>query len=117
MFDEHERFDHELSGLARSLRRGDYTMASLQLAEFALELDHWIYGEEHALSSTGESAMAAQELAKLRGDHDNLRELIGAIASAVDRADDRGGLEAIGKLRSELLQHLAAEDSLLAVHN
>ena len=41
-------------------------MASLQLAEFALELDNWIYGEEHALSSAGESTRCAQELAKLR---------------------------------------------------
>lgn len=117
MFDEHERFGSELSGLAQSLRRGDFTMASLQLAEFALELDHWIYGEEHALSSTGESTIAAQEIAKLRGEHDNLRTLIGAIASAVDHADDHGGLEAIGRLRSGLLQHLADETSLLAVHN
>jgi hypothetical protein len=52
-------------------------------------------------------------VAKIHSEHAKLRTLVGRIANAIDRADDRRGLEVIGKLRSVLLLHLAKEESLM----
>ena len=85
-------------------------LTRLQLAEFALKLDHSIYREERALSLA--SDLSSSPLAKVRREHASLRRLISLIAMALDRADERRGLEVVGKLRSVLLVHLAKEETL-----
>ena len=114
MYDEHDQLDHELARLARSLRSGEHMMACLQLAEFALKLDHCIRREERTLSLACARLQPATSdpLAKVRNEHASLRRLVGLIASALDRADGRRGLEVLGKLRSVLLLHQAKEAAL-----
>lgn len=114
MYDEHEQLDQELARLAESLRGGEHMMACLQLAEFALELDHLMRREERALAFAYERLVpsAPNPLAKVRVEHASLRRLVSLIASALDRADDRHSLELIGKLRSVLLLHVAKEETL-----
>lgn len=114
MYDEHEQLDGELAGLAASLRGGDHMMACLQLAEFALKLDRCIRREERALSLEKDELerTTPNALAKIHSEHASLRRLVALIANALDRADDRRGLEVVGKLRSVLLLHLAKEESL-----
>ena len=107
MYVEHDQLDQELATLADAVRTGDHMMACLRLAELALQLDWYIRYEERALS------LAPSVLAKIHGEHASLRRLVSLIASALDRADDRRGLEAIGKLRSVLLLHVAKEAVLL----
>jgi hypothetical protein len=115
MYDEHEQLDGGLARLAQSLRRGDHMLACLELAEFALKLDRCIHREERvlALEREGLSVTAPGTVAKIHSEHASLRRLVALIANALDRADDRRGLEVIGKLRSVLLLHLAKEESLM----
>lgn len=89
-------------------------MACLQLAEFALKLDHCIRREERTLSlaCARRQPATSDPLTKVRNEHTSLRRLVGLIASALDRADGRRGLEVLGKLRSVLLLHQAKEDAL-----
>lgn len=117
MYDEHEPLDLELARLAQSLRCGEHMIACLQLAEFALKLDRCIRREERALSLAYDRLPPAtpSPLAKVRSEHASLRRLVGLIASALDRADDRRGLEVIGKLRSVLLLHQAKEEALYPI--
>ncbi len=114
MYDEHEHFDEDLSRLAQSLRSGERMLGCLQLAEFALKLDHCIRCEERALTLMCEGRPTSQPnpIAKVRHEHASIRRLVGLIATALDRANDRRCLELIGKLRSVLLLHLAKEESL-----
>ena len=113
MYEEHEQLDHELARLAESLRTGDHMKACLQLADFALRLDDSIYREERALAFFERLEPATPTpLPKMRTEHTSMRRLIGMIANALDRADDRRGLEVIGKLRSVLLLHLEKERTL-----
>lgn len=114
MYDEHETFDEDLARVARSIRNGEHVMACLQLAEFALKLDHCIRREERVLSLAYPSSSLLVD--KLRIEHASLRRLVGLIASALDRSDDRRSLEVVGKLRSVLLLHLAKEESLPMQH-
>jgi hypothetical protein len=111
MSDEHEQLDEELARLAHSLRTGDHMVACLQLAAFALALDHRIRREERTLASACDGT-TFDPLVKVRIEHASLRRLVSLVASALDRADDRRGLEVIGKLRSVLLLHLAKEETL-----
>jgi hypothetical protein len=121
MYDEHEQLDLKLARLAQSLRSGEHMSACLQLAEFALKLDRCIRREERALSLAYDQLHPTtprpltSALAKVRGEHASLRRLVGLIASALDRADDRRGLEVIGKLRSVLLIHQAKEEALYPI--
>ena len=108
MYDEHEQLDDELARLAQSLRGGDHMMACLQLAEFALKLDRCIRREERVVEMTTPAVFG-----KIQSEHASLRRLVGLIAAALDRSDDRRGLEVIGKLRSVLLLHVAKEESLI----
>ena len=103
MDDEHDQLDEDLANLAISVRSGDHMLACLQLAEFARKLDHCIRREEMVIASA---------YLQVHNEHVTLRRLIGLIANALDGADDRRGLELIGKLRSVLLLHLAKEDLL-----
>lgn len=114
MYDEHEQLDQELARLAESLRGSEHMMACLQLAEFALKLDHLMRREERALAFAYDRLVssAPSPLAKVRVEHASLRRLVSSIASALDRADDRHSLELIGKLRSVLLLHVAKEQAL-----
>ncbi len=114
MDDEQDPLDQELARLAGSLRSGDHIIACLQLAELALRLDHYIYREERALSLAAgrRDATAPSLLAKLQIEHACMRRLVASIAIALDQADDRRGLELVGKLRSVLLLHLVKEDRL-----
>ena len=109
MYDEHEQLDEDLARLAQSLRRGDLMMACIELAEFALKLDRIIWFEERLLAS---AHLMPNPLAMVRREHASLRRLIGLVASALDRADERRGLEVIGKLRSVLMVHVAKEETL-----
>ena len=110
MHDDHEHLDQELVRLERSLRCGDHMMACLQLAEFALKLDHYIRREERVLAAQSEGVPDSHEwLAKIHREHASLRRFVALIASALDRADDRRGVEVTGVLRSVLLLHVAKE--------
>jgi len=109
MHDEHEPLDAELERLSHSLRAGEHMLACLQLAEFALKLDHCIRCEERALAL---APTPSSPLTKIRNEHASLRRLVALIASALDRADDRRGLEVLGKLRSVLLLHIVKEQAL-----
>lgn len=110
MDDEHEQLDDELARLAHSLRRGDFMMACIELAEFALKLDRIIWFEERVLAT--DEHLRPAVLAMVRREHASLRRMVGLVANALDRADERRGLEVIGKLRSVLLLHAAKEETL-----
>lgn len=85
-------------------------MACLQLAEFALKLDHYIRCEERALAGPSSAVPERGEwLAKIHREHTSLRRFVAAIASALDRADDRSCVEVTGVLRSVLLLHVEKE--------
>ncbi len=110
MYDEHQQLDDELAGLARSLRTGEHMLALLQLAGFALKLDHSIRREERVLALAYPAHTTL--LAKLRAEHASLRRLVGLVVAAIDRSDERRALEVIQKLRSVLLLHLVKEERL-----
>ena len=116
MHEDHEQLDRELARLSQSLTSGDHMLACLQLAEFALKLDHYIRREERALSLAYRlvERTRPRALAIVQREHTSLRQLVALIANALDRADDRRGLEIVGKLRSVLLLHVAKEELLLA---
>ncbi len=116
MHEDHEQLDQELSRLAQSLHSGDHMQACLQLAEFALKLDHYIVREERAMMLAHRTAEHTnpKALASVRREHTSLRQLVAAIAAALDRADDRRAVEIVSKLRSVLLLHVAKEERLLA---
>ncbi|HTL32012.1 MAG TPA: hemerythrin domain-containing protein [Kofleriaceae bacterium] len=116
MHEDHEQLDQELERLGRTLRSGEHMLACLQLAELALKLDHFLRREERALAFAclliGVNRPHA--LASLRREHTSLRQLVSAIASALDRADDRSCLASVSKLRSVLLLHVEKEKRLHA---
>lgn len=114
MYDEQDHLDDQLAELARSLRGNDVMLASTQLATLASELDSIMRREERALLSAHDrlERMARNPLAMVRDEHTSLRRLVALIAAALDRADGRSGLDAIGKLRSVLLVHVAKEEAL-----
>ena len=115
MHEDHDQLDNELARLAQALREGDHMLACLRLAEFALKLDHYIRCEERALSFACRLVEVARPsaLATIHREHSSLRQLVAAIATALDGADDRRGVELIGKLRSVLLVHVAKEEMVL----
>lgn len=90
--------------------------ACLQLAEFALKLDHYITREERSLIVAHRIVEVSKPkaLASVQHEHRSLRQLVAAIANALDRADDRRAVETVSKLRSVLLLHVAKEERLLA---
>jgi hypothetical protein len=114
MYDESDQLDEDLAHLAQSLRSNDMMLACIQLAEFALKLDRIMHSEERALSLAYEqmNPTSRSPLAMVKNEHASLRRLISLIASALDRADGRRGLEVIGKLRSVLMVHVAKEETL-----
>lgn len=116
MRDDHEKLDLELSQLAQALRGGDHMLACLQLAEFALKLDIYIRREERAFSFAYSvvGVTPPHAVAFVQREHTSLRQLVSSIASALDRADDRRGVEIVGKLRSVLLLHMMKEELILA---
>lgn len=115
MHEDLEQLDHELAALASSLGSGDHMLACAQLGELAFKLDRYISREERAL------ALALQvlegptpgPLVAMRREHSSLREIVAAIASALDRADGTRAIDIVGKLRSVLLLHIAKEERLL----
>ncbi len=111
---DHDQLDPELARLAQSLRSGDHMIACLQLAELALRLDRCIQREERTLSLAYAqlASPAPSLLTKVQAEHASLRRLVSAIANALDQADDRRGLDLVGKLRSVLLLHLVKEERL-----
>jgi hypothetical protein len=115
MHEDHDQLDHELARLAQALRERDHMLACLRLAEFALKLDHYIRREERELSVACRLVEATRPsaLAMIHREHSSLRQLVAAVASALDRADDRRGVELVGKLRSVLLVHVAKEQIVL----
>ena len=114
MQEELEQLDAELADLGATLRSGDYIGACLQLAEFALKLDHYIRREERTLLLAHASIETPSVLETVHKEHQRLRLLVAAIATALDRADDGRGVEIVGKLRSVLLLHVVKEELLLA---
>jgi chemotaxis protein histidine kinase CheA len=116
MHEDHKQLDDELARIAHSVRGGKHMLACLQLAEFALKLDRFLRREERALAFACRllPASGAKALSKTRVEHASLRQLVSAIATALDGADDHRGLDSISKLRSVLLLHIAKEEVLLA---
>lgn len=113
MHDDSEHFDAELGHLADSVRSGANTFACLQLADFALKLDHIMRLEERAIEVCFQrSATKTNLLDGVKREHASLRRLVALLASALDRADDRRALEVLGKLRSVLLLHVTKEEIL-----
>jgi hypothetical protein len=112
---DHERLDEELARLAQTLHTGDHMMACLQLAEFALELDHYIRREERALAYAYQllAATPPNAMTAVRKEHAGLRRLVAMLANALDQAEARRGAEIIAGLRSVLLLHVAKEELLL----
>lgn len=108
MDDEHYHLDDALMRLEQGLRSGSHMLASLQLAELALKLDRAIRREERLLGVTGRPAV------RIRQEHASLRRLVGSVAAALDRADDRRARDLITQLRSVLLLHAAKEEPFLA---
>lgn len=113
MHEDHEQLDQELARLAQSLTSGDLMVACLQLAEFAVKLDRYIRREERAMSLPDRLAEGPKAYSAVQREHTSLRQLVSSIASALDRADDRRGLEMVSKLRSVLLLHVTKEELLL----
>ena len=116
MHEDHEQLDDELARIAHSIRAGNHMLACLQLAEFALKLDHFLRREERALALACRlrPSGGAKALSTTRCEHTSLRQLVSAVATALDGAEDRHGLDLISKLRSVLLLHVAKEQALLA---
>lgn len=114
--DDHEQLDLELARLGQSLRSGDHMLACLQLADFALRMDHYLRREERALLLARQllDVTVPRALDTVMHEHARLRELVAAIASALDRSDDQRCIETICKLRSVLLLHAAKKERLLA---
>ncbi len=115
MHEELEQLDHELATLASSLRSGDHMFACARLGELAFKLDRYISREERALAlafQRGDGA-APRPVVVMQREHNSLREIVAAIASALDRADDARAIDIVGKLRSVLLLHIAKEERLL----
>lgn len=116
MHEELKQLDPKLAALACSLRDGDYMLACVQLGELALELDHYICREERALELAYRAmeGRARKAFVTMRGEHRCLRDLVAAIASALDRAERERAADIVGKLRSVLLFHVTKEEQLLA---
>lgn len=116
MHEDLEQLDYELAALACSLRVGDHMLACAQLGELAFRLDRYILREERELGRIYQELEggAPRPLAVMRREHGRLREIIAAIASALDRADDAGAVDIVSKLRSVWVLHIAKEERLLA---
>lgn len=116
MHEELKQLDPELAALACSLREGDHMLACIQLGELALKLDHYICREERALALAYKAleGSAPKAFITMRREHECLRELVAAIAGALDRADGARAADIVGKLRSVLLLHVTKEERLLA---
>lgn len=116
MHEDLEQLDHELAALASCLRSGDHMRACARLAELAFKLDRYISREERALAAAFHAldGAAPRPLVAMRREHTSLREIVAAIASALDRADGARAIDIIGKLRSVLLLHVVKEERLLA---
>lgn len=115
MHEDLEQLDHELAALACSLRSGDHMLACAQLGELAFKLDRYISREERALALVLQAldGAAPGPLVAMQREHKSLREMVAAVASALDRADDARAIDIVGKLRSVLLLHIAKEERLL----
>jgi hypothetical protein len=116
MHEDHDQLDAALARIAHSIRVRDHMLACLQLAEFALKLDHFLRREERVLTFACRRLPSggARALSKTRCEHTSLRQLVSDVATALDASDDRRGLERVSKLRSVLLLHVAKEQVLLA---
>jgi len=113
---DHERLDRELVTLAGAIQAGDPVRACRQLAQLAIELDARFWREERAIAMAfARAGGAPSPLAKLQREHTRVRQLLAALAHAIDGADGHG-IEAIATLRSVLLLHLAKEELLLQAH-
>lgn len=114
MYVQQEQLDEELVHLAELVRAGDVTLSCMQLADFASKLDRLMRHEERALAFVYErlAPTTPSPLAKVKREHASLRSLIGLLAHALDRADERRGLELVARLRSVLMVHVAKEESL-----
>jgi len=114
MYAEQEQLDEELGHLAELLRAGDMMLSCIQLAEFASKLDRIMRHEERALAFVYErlTPRTPNPIAKVKREHASLRTLISLLATALDRADARRGIEVVARLRSVLMVHAAKEDSL-----
>lgn len=114
MYEEHDHLDRLLGTLADTIRAGNPMLGCQHLAEFTLRLDRLMRSEERALAFVFERLLPEQPspLAKIRSEHTSLRELVGVIAAALDRADLERALDLVSKLRSVLLLHVAKEERL-----
>jgi hypothetical protein len=115
MQEDLEQLDEELAALARSLRDGDHMLACVQLGDFARKLDRYIGREERALELANRlvEATSPKALVAMRREHTSLREIVAAIASALDQSDGARAIDIVGKLRSVLLLHVTKEQPFL----
>lgn len=115
MHDEHTRFDDKLFELEGSLQSGDHETARAQLAAFDVALSRYVRNEERVVFPALERLVSTPfaPAIRMRLEHGSLRRLIAALRFALDRSDRRRGLDALGKLRSLLLLHVAKEEWIL----
>ena len=108
-------FDDHLAKVDASLRSGDNVMARLHLATFDLKLSGYVRGEERAVFPALERMTSGPctPTAKMRTEHDSLRDLVSVMWDALDHADRHRGLDVLGTLRSLLVLHVAKEDWVL----
>jgi iron-sulfur cluster repair protein YtfE (RIC family) len=115
MESEHPCFDGQLERLDASLRAGDNEMARLHLAAFDLQLSGYVRGEERVMFPALERMMSGpcNPTARMRKEHESLRQLVATLWESVDDADKRRGLRVLGALRSLLMLHVVKEDWVL----
>ena len=114
MYAEQNQLDEQLAHLVGLLRSGETMISCIQLAEFTAKLDRMMRHEERTLAYLYEhsSPTTANPIAKVKREHATLRSLMGLLADALGRDDDRRALEVVTRLRGFLIMHVAKEESL-----
>ena len=114
MYAEQDQLDEQLAHLAGLLRSGETMISCIQLADFTAKLDRMMRHEERKLACFYEqsSPTTPNPIAKVKREHATLRNLMGLLADALGRADERRALEIVTRLRGFLIMHVAKEESL-----
>ena len=116
MISDQTFLDEDLAALDAHLR-GDETIAAfLRLESFDARLTSYVRGEELVLFPVLERFVDVPRgtTAKMRSEHRRLRRLLDNLWQTLARQDLRGGIDALGELRSVLLLHCEKEERVLA---
>jgi iron-sulfur cluster repair protein YtfE (RIC family) len=115
MEDTHARMDDNLATLAASLRVRDLDTAFDIYLEFDADLTGYVRGEERLLFPVLErfTSMPTTATRSMRSEHRSLRRLVDTLGELIARGDERASLEAVSKIRSVLLLHVAKEEWVL----